>query len=56
MSKDDVGAAVKDNVWNQIGVLRGPSPVTARLVKQGKLVVAGGVYDLGTGKVEPVES
>lgn len=55
-AKGDVAAAVKENVRNQIDVLREASPVIARLVKQGKLVVAGGVYDLGTGKVEPVEA
>ncbi len=54
-AKGDVSAAVKENVRNQIDVLREASPVIARLVKQGKLVVAGGVYDLATGKVIPVE-
>jgi carbonic anhydrase len=54
-AKGDVVAAVKENVRNQIDVLREASPVIARLVKQGKLVVAGGVYDLATGIVAPVE-
>jgi carbonic anhydrase len=54
-SKGDIAAAIQENVRNQIDVLRNASPVIARLVKQGKLVVAGGVYDLGTGKVVPVE-
>ncbi|MBX3397148.1 MAG: carbonic anhydrase [Gemmataceae bacterium] len=51
----DVAAAVKENVRNQIDVLREASPVIARLVKQGKLTVAGGVYELATGNVTPVE-
>ncbi|MFO0805108.1 MAG: carbonic anhydrase [Gemmataceae bacterium] len=55
-AKGDVAEAVKENVRNQIDVLRAASPVIARLVKQGKLVVAGGVFDLGTGKVVPVEN
>lgn len=54
-AKGDVAAAVKENVRNQIDVLREASPVIARLVKRGKLVVAGGVYDLASGKVVPVE-
>jgi carbonic anhydrase len=30
------------------------SPVIGALVKEGKLLVAGGVYDLQTGRVTPV--
>jgi len=55
VAKGDVAAAIRENVRNQIDVLREASPVIARLVRQGKLVVAGGVYDLATGKVVPVE-
>lgn len=55
-AKGDVAAAVKENVRNQMDVLREASPVIARLVRQGRLVVAGGVYDLATGKVTPVEA
>jgi len=47
---------VRENVRNQMDVLRESSPVLARLVRAGKLVVAGGVYDLATGRVTPVES
>ncbi|QJW96358.1 carbonic anhydrase [Frigoriglobus tundricola] len=53
-AKGDVAAAVRENVRNQMDVLREASPVIARLVKRGQLVVGGGVYDLATGKVEPV--
>lgn len=56
VAKGDVAAAVKENVRNQIDVLREASPVISRLVKQGKLVVSGGVYDLSTGTVSPVEA
>jgi carbonic anhydrase len=56
VAKGDVAEAVKEYVRNQIDALRAASPVIARLVKQGKLVVAGGVYDLATGTVVPVES
>ncbi len=54
-AKGDAAAAVRENVRNQMDVLRESSPVLARLVRAGKLVVAGGVYDLGTGRVTPVE-
>ncbi len=55
-AKGDVPAAVRENVRNQIDVLRESSPVLARRVRAGRLVVAGGVYDLATGRVTPVES
>jgi carbonic anhydrase len=35
--------------------LRDGSTVISKLVKEGKLLVVGGVYDLDTGKVTPVE-
>ncbi len=36
-------------------ILAEASPVIATLLKQGELIVAGGIYDLATGKVTPVE-
>jgi carbonic anhydrase len=54
-AKGDVAAAVRANVRHQATLLAEASPVVAKLVRQGRLVVAGGVYDLATGKVEPVE-
>lgn len=56
VANGDVAAAVRENVHHQMDVLREASPLLARLVKQGKIVVAGGVYDLATGKVVPVEA
>ena len=53
-TRGDVAAAVWENARHQIDVLKEASPVTARRVKRGELVVAGGVYDLATGKVESV--
>lgn len=38
----------------QAQVLAESSPVIATLVKEKKLVVAGGVYDLVSGRVTPV--
>jgi carbonic anhydrase len=55
-AKGDVSAAVRENVRTQVDLVRESSPVIARLVKAGKLVVAGGVYDLSTGKVDAVEA
>jgi carbonic anhydrase len=56
VAKGDVSVAVRENVRNQMDLLRESSPVLARLVRAGKLVVAGGVYDVATGRVIPVES
>ena len=36
-------------------VLRDASPVIARRIKAGTLILAGGVYDLDTGIVSPVD-
>ncbi len=54
-AKGDAVAAVTENVRLQAALLAEGSPVIARLIKNGKLAVAGGVYDLATGRVEPVE-
>lgn len=47
--------AIIENVRNQATALRDGSTVISKLVKEGKLLVVGGVYDLNTGKVTPVE-
>ncbi len=47
--------AVELNVRNQAATLAESSPVIARLVREKKLIIAGGVYDLTTGKVARVE-
>jgi len=54
-SKGDIELAIRENVKHQATLIGESSPVLARLVRQGKLKVAGGVYDLGTGKVTPIE-
>jgi carbonic anhydrase len=53
--KGDVAAAVVENVRVQAAVLSEASPVIAKLIRTGKLLVAGGVFDLASGKVLPVE-
>lgn len=51
----DLDVAIKANVRLQAQVLAEASPVIARLVREKKLIVAGGVFDLASGKVEPVD-
>ena len=51
----DVAAAIRENVKTQAALLSEASPALAKLIRDGKLKVAGGVYDIATGKVEPVE-
>ncbi|MFM8378526.1 MAG: carbonic anhydrase [Planctomycetia bacterium] len=54
-AKGDVEAAIRENVRIQAQTLTEASTVIASLVAAGKVVVAGGIFDLHTGKVEPVE-
>jgi carbonic anhydrase len=51
----NLDAAVASNVRAQIGVLRQGSTVLAGLIKDGKLKLVGGVYDLASGKVTMME-
>ncbi len=53
-AKGDVAAAVRENVRIQAQTLVEASPVIAALVKTGKVLVAGGVFDLESGRVDPV--
>eukprot|EP00808_Paulinella_micropora_P005370 g79711.t1 len=52
-AKNDVEEAIKHNVRFQAKALS-VSPVIAGLVKENKLTIVGGVYDLATGKVTEV--
>jgi len=51
----DMEIAVRENVRNQAQLLAESSPVISRMIQQGELIVAGGVYDLQTGVVTPVK-
>jgi carbonic anhydrase len=42
-------------VRNQAQILAEASPVIAKMIQQGELLVAGGVYDLQTGRGSPVD-
>jgi carbonic anhydrase len=50
----DVEASITENVRNQVNRLH-VSPVLSNLVKEGKLKIVGGVYDLGTGQVTELD-
>ncbi|HEV2149064.1 MAG TPA: carbonic anhydrase, partial [Longimicrobiaceae bacterium] len=51
----DLDAAIAENVRIQARLLSRASPVIAGLVKEGKLKVVGGVYDLASGRVTFLE-
>jgi len=53
-AKGDPVAAVRENVKIQAQTLVEGSTVIASLVAAGKVFVAGGIFDLETGKVEPI--
>jgi carbonic anhydrase len=50
-AKGDASLAVKLNAAYQAQVLRSSSTIIAKAIKNDALKVAGGVYDLGSGKV-----
>ena len=53
--EDSLTLAVKANVKSVVAYLKS-TPVIAELVKQGKVEVVGGFYDLNTGKVEIINN
>ncbi len=53
-SNGDLAVAIRRNVELQAEILSEASPVLAKRIADGRLLVAGGVYDLETGKVTPV--
>ncbi|MCY2976132.1 MAG: carbonic anhydrase [Planctomycetota bacterium] len=54
-AKGDVVKAIYENVKLQVQTLSEASPVLAERIAKGQLVMAGGVFDLETGIVHPVE-
>ena len=50
-SGNDLDRAVRENVINQALTVAEASPVIAALIDEGRLKVAGGIYDLATGIV-----
>ncbi len=55
-SGGDLAKAVMLNVKNQMEILAEASPVISQLIREGKVKVAGGVYDLVTGQVTAVKA
>ncbi len=53
-AKGDVTSAVRENVRLQAQTLVEASTVLSSLVAAGKVLVAGGIFDLESGRVEPV--
>ncbi len=51
----DLDMAVRENVRNQALLLAEASPVISKMIQRKALLVAGGVYDIQTGIVTPVE-
>lgn len=54
LDSPDTETAIRRNVEIQMQILSDASPVLSRLVREGRLLVAGGVADLRTGEVRPV--
>lgn len=55
VANGSIEVAVRENVRNQAQLLAESSPVISRMVQRKELIVTGGVYDLQTGLVTPVE-
>jgi len=53
-SRGDLDVAIRENVRVQAETLVEGSTVISSLVKERKVIVAGGVFDLQSGRVEPV--
>lgn len=51
----DVAAAIRENVRLQARTLMEASTVIASRVARGDVLVAGGIFDLSSGEVEPVD-
>lgn len=54
--KMDLAAAAIANVQYQMRRLRKGSPLLARLMRENRLTITGGVFDFDTGQVVPVEA
>ncbi len=51
---DVLANAIKQNVIDTVARLKSATPILSAAVDQGKLKVAGGIYRLGSGKVDMV--
>jgi carbonic anhydrase len=55
MANGDLDKAILENVRNQAILLAEASPVISKMIQRKELIVAGGIYDLATGIVSPVD-
>ena len=54
-AQGDLSKAIVENVRNQAILLAEASPVISKMIQRNELIVAGGIYDLATGIVSPVD-
>jgi len=54
-AKGDLRKAIIENVRNQAILLAEASPVISKMVQRKEIIVVGGIYDLDTGSVTPVD-
>jgi carbonic anhydrase len=53
--KETLDLAIKENVLEQVYMLRSLEPVLSRRVDEGTLIIVGAVYNLENGTVEFIE-
>ncbi len=53
--EDPLNAAIEENVHRQVARLRTISPIINDALREGRVKVAGAVYDMATGKVHIVD-
>lgn len=51
----DLNKAIRENVRNQATLLAEASPVISKMIQRKELIVAGGIYGLGTGVVTAID-
>ena len=54
-AEQQLDAAIRENVIEQVNLLRGLEPVLSRGYDEGEIVIVGAVYDLESGKVNFIE-
>ena len=51
----ELDLAIRENVLEQVKLLRGLEPILSRRSESGEVVIVGAVYNMQTGKVEFLE-
>lgn len=55
MANGNLKQAIIENVRNQAVLLAEASPIISKMIQRNELIVAGGIYDLATGKVSRID-